>query len=61
MQDALKYDEVYTKLSAFLVIWELKSRSGKDPETTDDRRASMQNKSFMEYGAQYAYPTSSVR
>ena len=62
MQDALKYDAVYTKLSASLVIWELEvSRSGKDPETTDDRRVSVQNKSFIEYGAQYAYPTSSVR
>jgi hypothetical protein len=52
MQDSLGYDTLYTKLSASLVIWENeKTRSGRDPDTADDRRVIPGSESFIGYGA----------
>ena len=63
MQDKIDYDELYTKLSGSLVIWESEvKRSGRDPDAVDDRRsASKSSPAFIGYGAQYANPVTSKR
>lgn len=63
MQDKIGYDALYTKLSGGVVIWENKvKRSGRDPDTTDDRRTSIGSSgTFVGYGAQYANPVAATR
>jgi hypothetical protein len=48
MQDALGYDALYTNLSASVMIWENEiTRSGRDPDTADDRRVIPGSSSFI--------------
>ena len=55
MRDAISYDVVYTKLSAFLVVWEREvSRSGQIPDTSDDTIDRRVRTSYIGYGSQYA-------
>lgn len=63
MQVAIKCDELYTHLSASLVIWENEvTRSGGDADTADDRRNSKRARtSFIGFGAQYANPVSRAK
>lgn len=60
MRDDISYQDLYSKLSASLVIWENEvKRSGRDPDDVDDRRASNAASHFIGYGSQYALPPSS--
>ena len=63
MLDRITYDGLYTKLSGAIVIWENEAkRSGRDPDTVDDRRIPNQlTKAFIGYGAQYANPVVTKR
>lgn len=55
MRNAISYDELYTRLSASLVVWENNvSRSGQDPSSADDTRRSVLASSFIGFGSQYA-------
>ena len=57
MRNQLSYDELYTKLSASLVVWEKEvARTGNDPNTADDSRQPKFRTAFIGYGSQYAYP-----
>ena len=58
MQEALRYDPLYTQLSASIVISENGvRRMGQDPDAADDRRKSQSStSSFIGFGAQYANP-----
>jgi len=61
MSTAVSYDELYTKLSASLVVWERDmARTGRNPETADDTRLSKSSTAFIGYGSQYAYPRKST-
>ena len=53
MRDATSYDELYTKLSASLVVWEREvSRSGQNPDTADDTRHRKVSTASIRYGSQ---------
>lgn len=56
MQDSLTYDNLYTKLSASIVIWENElTRQGRNPEEADDRRViSPSPPALIHFGEQYA-------
>lgn len=58
MQNAIKYDALYTYLSAYQVIEENKStRAGVGSDTADDRRSSItSHPAFIGFGAKYAHP-----
>ena len=61
MRDAISYDELYTKFSVSLVVWEREiSRAGQNPDTADDTRERKISTSFIGYGSHYAYPRNST-
>ena len=56
MQGKLKYQDLYTKLSAALVIWEDEvRRSGRDPEQVDDTRIAAMPGDFIGYSSKYVF------
>lgn len=57
MQDKLSYDNLYTKLSAAIVIWQEEiTRKGRNPEGSEDRRIiSSPHPRLINFGEQYAH------
>lgn len=55
MQGKLRYQDLYTKLSASLVIWENEvKRADNESESSDDLRTA-QSSNFIGQGAKYAH------
>lgn len=61
MRYTVSYDQLYTKPSASLVVLERHiSKSGQDPDTSNDLREKKGITAFIGYGSQYAYPRNST-